>query len=292
MNTELTSLENFDKLRMNYYSRLQKEIPNFSLMGGVIKSFLDRIIKDGGFYLRMRTETLPKVISSGRIKGNMETGISTSGEGGKARVPSCAAMFGCDPEKMQPADYPKFGYLSADNHLQNLLVSEEMSTLYGGTVVKLKKENFMHRTTITIGDSLQLGRCYGLIPDRVDNVLPTCVYGLKHGSDFAYPKLPNAAVCWYYLATKIVSKTLTPENFFDMDALIGDPMPIFEFFELQYHGIIDITKDVERVDIFDYSEVVNTPEVAAAAGYFKSQGIPFSAHSTIDSVYHELHKKQ
>ena len=33
-------------------------------------------------------------------------------------------------------------------------------------------------------------------------------------------------------------------------------------------------------------------EVAAAAGYFKSQGIPFSAHSTIDSVYHELHKKQ
>ena len=25
MNTELTSLENFDELRMNYYSRLQKE---------------------------------------------------------------------------------------------------------------------------------------------------------------------------------------------------------------------------------------------------------------------------
>lgn len=49
------------------------------------------------------------------------------------------------------------------------------------------------------------------------------------------------------MAVEIMENRLTPRNFPAIDRLLGDKIPAFEHFELQYHGQLNTTTDVECV---------------------------------------------
>jgi len=289
MNDTPPMLEHHDSLRRNYYARLNAEIPGFEFTAIPIRNFLKNIIGKGEFYIRAGIEYLPEIVRSGRIKGSPETDHTTLNGGPTVRKQSCQAMFGCDIDRLKPEDYPKYGYLSCADPVRNLLETDEMSYQYGGVVFRLKKQNFMHRTTITVGDSVNMGRCFGLVPDRVDDILPVCVYGLENGSRKLMVPFGGPGNCWHYFVSKILNGTLTADNFNQLDALLGGDIPVFEFFELQFHGPINLAEDVDSVDIFDFRENVESEEVREAGRKLEAMGITFRAFSDFEAACHAMH---
>lgn len=286
MSSSFPLLAAFDDERKKYYARLQSQVPAFAIAAGPVRSFLNRIISIGSFYIRVPADHLPAIVASGSVKSSMEIGTGTTVGGNPVRMKACKLLFGRDTAALKPEDFPKYGYLSCENPFKNLLVSDEMSFQYGGAAIKLRKEKLFHRTTITVGDSVNIFRCTGLMADRVDNILPVSVYGLPHGDDKPLLKLPDPGFCWRYLAAKIKDGTLTKDNFFQLDELLGDLIPVFEFFELQFHGPVTLAEDVERIDVFDFPEKVQAPEMKETAAKLEDMGIPCTASGDFDTVYH------
>lgn len=213
----------------------------------------------------------------------METGKGTTGGGMDTRRETVKALFGCDTDKLTPEEYPKFGYLSQADCKRDLLVNAEMCYQYGSVAFKLKKERMMHRTTLCVGDSVNYARCYNLIPTPVTRLRATCLHGLPHTDGHqSFLSLPEPLMCYIYMAGRILEKRLTTDNFPMIDRLIGDDMPCFEFFELQYHGIIDITTDIERVDCMPcYDD--DKSALLQAQTEFNKLGVEFNLHS-MDSL--------
>lgn len=87
-----------------------------------------------------------------------------------------------------------------------------------------------------------------MIPTRVDNVKATCVCGLQHdGKALMAP--PEPILCYYLLASWILDGKLTTTNFPMIEKIDKEAPPVFEFFELQYHGPLLLAQDVERIDV-------------------------------------------
>lgn len=242
------SLEFFDRHQLAYYERLQQEVPYFTKIAPLVERFLMQIVHDGAFYIRVPMADLPAILESGRLLSCVETHHGATGGGEKVRREVTEALFGCKTAQLQPADFPKYGFLSQPDAKKDLYVNGQMWCQYGDVSIQLKKERLFHRTTLTVGDSVNFGRCYTMIPTRVDHVKATCVCGLQHdGKALMAP--PEPILCYYLLASWIADRKLTPANFPTLEAVAKDAPPVFEFFELQYHGSLLLAEDVERIDV-------------------------------------------
>lgn len=241
------TLARFDQHQHSYYKRLQ-ELPYFTRVAPYIERFLTQIIAEGAFYIRVHQRDLPAILESGKLKSCMETHHGATGGGEATRRKVTEALFGCHADDLQPQEFPKYGFLSQPDAVRDLYVNSSMWCQYGDVSIQLKKERLMHRTTLTVGDSVNFGRCYTVVPTRVDNVKATCVCGLQHdGEPLVAP--PDPAMCYLMLASWIVDRKLTPDNFPMIESVASDAPPVFDFFELQYHGTLSLEKDVERIDV-------------------------------------------
>lgn len=255
----MTSLENFDRYQMDYYRRLLSQ-PYFTQIAPVIENFLRAIVNRGEFYLRVQTRVLPDILASGCIKSMMETNSGTTFGGIDTRKEVTANLFGCDTDTLRPSDYPKYGFLSQPNAKRDLIVNAPMAMQFGDISIQLKKERMISRTTLCVGNSVNMGSCESMVPTRTDRILATCIVGLPHKNK--RQMFPNALGFYYYLATKILQRELTVDNFPSIDRICNDtPMPL-EYFELQYHGPITLTEDVARIDVIpsspEDSEMLNS----------------------------------
>lgn len=243
------TLEGFTAYQDTYYRQL-KQLPYFSMIAPVIESFLCRIVSEGAFYLRVHATALEPIIRSGQIKSMMETGTGATMGGPSTRRTATEALFGCDASRLQPAHYPKYGYLSLPDAATDLVRTTELAYQYGHVAFKLKKERLMQRTTLCIGNSLNAGRFHTLIPTLASRIRATCASGLPHhetAQSRALGTLPDPLACYGLMAVEIMENRLTPRNFPAIDRLLGDKIPAFEHFELQYHGQLNLTTDVECV---------------------------------------------
>lgn len=264
------TLENFDKYQAAYYRRLSG-LPYFPQIATVIENFLRDIIERGEFYMRVHTDVLEGILTSGCIKSMTETHHGTTLGGENTRKEVTASLFGCDTGSLQPADYPKYGFLSQPDAKRDLIVNAHMSMQFGDVSIRLRKDRMMHRTTLCVGNSVNMGNSDAMIPTRTDNVKATCITGLAH--EGLRQTVPNPMAFYYYLATKILKGELTTSNFAAIDRICDDsPMPL-EYFELQYHGHISLKDDVERIDAIpssqEESELLNS-----LIPKFKAIGIP------------------
>lgn len=241
------SLTCFDKHQQAYYERLQ-QLPYFTKIAPLVERFLTQIVRDGAFYIRVHVQDLPAILDSGKLMSCMETHHGATGGGEKVRGEVTEALFGCPAAELQPHEYPKYGFLSQADAVADLYVNGGMWCQYGDVSIQLKKDRLFHRTTLTVGDSVNFGRCFTMVPTRVDNVKATCVCGLQHdGKALMAP--PEPVLCYYLLASWILDRKITPANFPIIESIAKDAPPVFEFFELQYHGSLTLDKDVERIDV-------------------------------------------
>ena len=223
-------------------------LPYYKMVAPIVEGFLRQIINHGAFYLRVHVSSLDDILESQRIKNVMETGAGATVGGKETRQEAVEALFGCNAKKLLPSEYPKYGFLSQPDAEKDLYINGGMWCQYGDVSIQLKKDRLFHRTTLCVGDSVNFGRFYQLIPTRVDDVKATCICGLQHDGE-PLMKMGDPVAAYAIFAQWILEHKLTVNNFPLIEEVAKDVPPIFDFFELQYHGDIDITQDVERIDI-------------------------------------------
>lgn len=264
------TLEYLDNYQTAYYRRLSN-LPYFTQIAAVIENFLKNIIERGEFYIRVQTDVLESILESGSIKSMMETHQGTTNGGEDTRRQVTENLFGCATTTLLPADYPKYGFLSQSNARRDLMVNAHMSMQFGDASIQLDKSRLMHRTTLCVGNSVNMGNSEIMVPTRTDNVRATCITGLAH--EGKRQMLPNPMAFYYYLATKIMKGELNADNFASIDRICDDsPMPI-EYFELQYHGRISLKDDVKRIDVIPESQEERTM-LDRLKPRFEALGIP------------------
>lgn len=273
----LPTLARFSAYQERYLDKLYKHLPGFERFGTVVQCFLRDIIKRGEFYLRVPVKVLPLVLESGEIKNVLQCEKRPDMGNGQNRVQAVHAMFDCDTASLKPEDYPRFGYLSDPNPNSNIFISGEMGYQYGDVVFRLRKDCLMTRTTLTFGDSLNFGRCFGMVPTAVTEVQPTCIWGLPNGHGTPLQSLPDPGLLWRYIASKIMNNTLTVKNFAMINNLT-DELPYFEFFELQFHGGLKVPEDISGIDVYlsdykEYSEIMQ-----GAEEYCRAHSLDFGTH--------------
>ncbi len=230
------------------YQEQLHRLPYYNMVQPIVEGFLRQVINHGAFYLRVHVSSLDGILESKRIKSVMETGKGATNGGKETRKETVEALFGCNASKLLPSEFPKYGFLSQPNAEKDLFVNGGMWCQYGDVSIQLKKERLFHRTTLCVGDSVNFGRCFSLIPTRVDDVKATCLCGLPHDGQ-PLMALPDPLMCYAMFATWVLERKLTINNFPLIEEVAADAPPLFEFFELQYHGDLDITQDVERIDV-------------------------------------------
>lgn len=252
METVPGSLRQFAQHQNVYRQQLEK-LPYYNMVSPIIEGFLRKIIDEGAFYTRVHVSALGDILETGRIKSVMETGRGATAGGKDTRKAVTEALFGCRAGKLTPAEFPKYGFLSQADAHKDLLLNAAMWCQYGDVSIQLKKERLMHRTTLCVGNSVNFGRCYTLVPTCVDDVKATCLCGLPHDGK-PLVALPNPMSCYMLFASWILEHKLTVGNFPMLESVAQDAPPLFEFFELQLHGNIDILHDVERIDVMPSSQ--------------------------------------
>ena len=230
------------------YQELLRQQPYYKMVAPIVEGFLRQIINHGAFYLRVHVSSLEGILESTRIKSVMETGTGATNGGKDTRREVVEALFGCNANKLLPSEFPKYGFLSQPDAVKDLYVNGGMWCQYGDVSIQLKKDRLFHRTTLCVGDSVNFGRFYQLIPTRVDDVKATCICGLAHDGE-PLMKMGDPVAAYAIFAQWILEKKLTVNNFPLIEEVARDVPPIFDFFELQYHGDLDITQDVERIDV-------------------------------------------
>ena len=255
------------------YQEQLRRLPYYKMVQPVVEGFLRKVIDHGAFYLRVHVSSLDGILESRRIKSVMETGKGATNGGKETRPKVVEALFGCKASKLLPSEFPKYGFLSQPDAVKDLYVNGGMWCQYGAVSIQLKKERLFHRTTLCVGDSVNFGRCYTMIPTRVDDVKATCLSGLPHDGK-PLMALPDPLVCYALFATWVLEHKLTLSNFPLIEEVASDVPPLFEFFELQYHGDIDITQDVERIDIAP-SSPEEKEKLQAYKEKFEALGVKF-----------------
>ena len=230
------------------YQELLRQQPYYKMVAPIVEGFLRQIINHGAFYVRVHVSSLEGILESKRIKSVMETGTGATNGGKETRREAVEALFGCNANKLLPSEFPKYGFLSQSDAVKDLYINGGMWCQYGDVSIQLKKERLFHRTTLCVGDSVNFGRFYQLIPTRVDDEKATCICGLAHDGE-PLMKMGDPVAAYALFAQWILEKKLTINNFPLIEEVAKDVPPIFDFFELQYHGDIDITQDVERIDV-------------------------------------------
>ncbi|MBO6257813.1 MAG: hypothetical protein J6M93_00515 [Succinivibrio sp.] len=280
MEQKFKLLENFDNYQSEYISKLSGKIPHYEVVGPIISLFLNRIIRNGAFYMNVHFEDLAAILSDGELKSNMITGNSATVGGEKSRIESTCAMYNVREEDLKPEDYPKFGYLSCADTRINFFTNLDYVYQYGDVVFRFKKENLLHRTMLVIGDSMNFGHFYALVPTRVSYPLASCIYGLSNGHSVSLSAgfERNPGSLWYYFVEKILAKEITTDNFYRMQDIIGSENPYFDFFELQYIGPLMLKNDVECIDIFRKNFEGREDLLKTTEEYCKSTGIQLNLH--------------
>lgn len=253
---DFNSLKNFDEYSDKYYEML-KHRSGFSDLASVIEPFLHQIIAKGDFYIRVRAEVLMLILTSGRFKNALENNGTVTFGGSKTRVESTRLMFNCDKNQMADKDYPRFGYLSCSDRKANFFGTYDMAYQYGTGVIKLKKNNLFDRTTLTVGSSLDFFSSAYLVPTRLKSPRATCIVSFPNPNGLISP-LPtsfhsNSLTNLIVLYESIKNGELNIDNFYTIDEILGGKVPLFRYFELQFHGDIT-TDDIESIDV-DFGEL-------------------------------------
>ena len=243
-----------------------------------VKKALRRFCKAGKFCLRVKQADVPSIVNDDRIKQMVELGHGTTIGGPEIRKEAVCSLFDLDEKTLSPSDYPKYGYLGPESVRADFFGLPDMAYHYGTVRFTLKRETMLERTTMLIGNGVNFGNCYFRVPCMMADPDITCLGELihhgerlaavgLHRSERSDPSLPAKA-----FAVACAKGKLDMNNFWRMEDVF-EGMPGFEFFELHFHGEVLVSRDVERVDFWDWDD--QSKEVfESVKPRFEALGVP------------------
>ena len=202
------------------------------------EEYLRKAVEKLEFRRRIKESTVAKILSSGRIMNQFETGTSMGAEDLDARDYFSRTAFEYDGD-LTPADYEKYGYLGSPDSVS--------AASYGNLDIVFKKDTMVSRTTMTLGDSL-----YDVLyPSWVSN--PRIIS--KYSAEWGEPdRITEGEARYFYEQAKQLYDT----------GSYG-----YQYAELQFHG--DVT--LNDIDHFSVPKTwKNNPSHAATIQQIESAG--------------------
>ncbi len=201
----------------------------------VVDDFLQETVLENEFGTCVPIRYLSDILKSNELKNQMELGRGSS-LSEKGRKEATVALFNCSKD-IRDNEYPKYGFLMDKNVLKHILRDGNLVYQYGNVIFKFKKDSLLNRTTMTVGSSLDF-QAYKT----------KCPMLVTRGNVCAVPFMLQKN---FYNA--IVDKRLLPNDVANI-SYVFDDFPFANYYELQYHGKVIISQDVEKVYFFPLGE--------------------------------------
>lgn len=211
-----------------------------------VESFLKEIVEKSDFSMCVRAEDFEKIVESDRVKSMFETGHGTSNGGVETRREWVRRMYGVNPNSLENSDFPKYGVLTGKNKVADLARDPDLFYHYGSVMLTLRKENFIDRTTMTVGSSFNFDESLLKSPTFVKDPKALCIKGFPTDPTLNKGGWFNGLM-FFYDMLKSGKLSVSKPNCLSIAA---DDMPGFENYELQFHGEIVFSHDVESVTFF------------------------------------------
>lgn len=193
---------------------------------------LDKAVRDvldnNDYCMRLTSKSLASVLEEGKFKNQMEVGQSRGLYDPTTRKTASQKLFGVDPDKLEAADFEKYGYMDSKDKAKAL--KNPAASGYGGVLVTFKRDRVANKTTFTVGDSLDgvLGMRQNMIAGDTQNPRANGLQTYELRTFAATPKRNR------------VELPTDAQEF--ADHFRG------EYFEIQYHGDLTLD-DVESVAV-------------------------------------------
>lgn len=213
-----------------------------------VENFLKDVIEKSDFSMAVRFDCMNRIIDDGIFKSSVERCWDMMkdceyDEKYPGRRYATPEFFHIDASELEGKDYEKYGYLSCKDKRQDFLDTDQIFEYYGNVIVNFKKENLIHRTTMTVGDSLNRRIEFGkssVTPTFTDDPRFVCISG--------YPEKYRDILLDLITSGDLLSdrpNLISKPKYFDQ----GYELSYLSYFELQFHGELSFSKDVESVDI-------------------------------------------
>ena len=230
----IETLKNFEENQTNYINNHNKQINEQEEK--TIINFLDNLINENNLGMCVPLKNLKEIIESDKIKNQLELNIEIHGTT-ESRKESIKYLFGVT-ENIKEEDYPKFGFILDKDPLRHMLTDTNIFYQYGNIILILKKENLINRTTMTLGSSLDFKAYLNKVPMKLTNPNIYCIE--EQHQKYFYELINNGK-----LTTKLPGR---------MSKVLEEKGIVISNYELQYHGEITFSKDIEKVCLLPIKE--------------------------------------
>lgn len=243
MDTKLKFLADFKQChdaRVNFCRMMQR---GFEREMSIAEDFLRKAVDSCDFCMCIRPKDFKKALEDNELKELFEIGHGGATVGGiEVRRIVMKNLYDLDSEKYPIKEMPKYGILVGKDKYRDLISDPDIFYHYGSIMLTFKKENLLHRTTMTVGSSLQYDESRLKTPTFVTDPKFICIKG--------YPKDPLIEEYFlglrFFVDNLIKLRKLSP-TLPNMMSDLASGMNGFENFELQYFGKITISEDVKEV---------------------------------------------
>lgn len=190
-----------------------------------ILKFLDDLIEENQFGVCVPMQYFGEILKSDKLKNQLELGHGTS-LSPEERLLATNELFGIK-KTLEFSQYPKYGFILDQVPLRHMIQDGSIFYHYGNIILVLKKEKFLERTTMTIGSSLDFRSYKNKCPMLLTKSNICCLEG-KYQKEF------------YNAINENKLKSSLP-------GMLSSVFMELESYELQIHGNIIISEDIEKV---------------------------------------------
>lgn len=253
---DLRFLKAFKQVHDLRYRLFLEHYANEKKIINVVEDFFRNLVDQSEFATCVRPEALKHIMLDNSFKTLIETGFGPT-KGGKAtRREVTTKLFGIDANSIRVDEFPKYGLLVSKNKVRDFVPDPDVFFHYGAVMVTFKKENLINRTTMTVGNSLDFGEYERKSPVFVNN--PTVI----------------ATKNFFAFYEKIMDGSLSIEYPNHMPAAFDNALG-FDCYELQFHGPLTFTNDVDRVEYFPVHGIEPEKEAELKA-MLDERGVPYA----------------
>ena len=218
-------------------------IREFDKQVSIAETFLKKAVDSCDFCMCMRPESFEQALKDNEIKEMFEIGHGATVGGIRTRRKALKQLYDLNSEQYPIKEMPKYGLLVGKQKYHDLIQDPDVFYHYGIIMLTFKKERLLHRTTMTVGSSLQFDESLLKTPTFVTDPKFICIKGV--------PKDPMSSDGFFlgvsYFVNHLINLNKLSPDMPNRMADLADGISGFENFELQYFGKITISDDVKEV---------------------------------------------
>jgi hypothetical protein len=211
-----------------------------------IQGKMQAAVDSGEMYSRIRSQTLPELLNSGRLKSQFETNTTGGALDKGSRLRVEASLMGV-PGSASVAKRPIYGYVSTPGFSSGATYSETQVEQYGDAIIRYKP-HMRDRATVTFSDSLAFN-------DRLV---------ASPAGSVAFESIPVDSGVLENERVHVFDNPTPAENLRRMNYYFG-------YVEAQYHG------GVTTEDIAEVAFRIHPPDAQTQA-LLKQKGIPWTIY--------------